>query len=274
MVDTLVPFLGKLTLGPRSCVPTKMFQQPLADVPPPPKNFGPGKERDSSYVTKTHDDGKISYMLSNNGHADLPEPVMKQWDPAKNTMTFFVDNKVVLRATLARINDKWKAAIYEYYGSPSDPTKKTDVYDVDTGQVLVSVSQAANEVWRWEYSSSTKKAYAYKRAPGGNGTVTYKYVAPDMTYPIEMTWVSGNGDNEETHKRTYHPGTNRIIREERETRSSYMVDEYDFDTTHNKNYITKKTQYDKMNRKTAKTTFPRIRDWLDNKPNKLPKYES
>ena len=276
MVEALIPFLGKLSLRPRPYVPTKMFQPSSSSSPnanpPPPANFGPGApgqteiDDDRMYVQETRN-GKIAYLLGG-------EP-MKLWDPNTNTMSFVVNGTLKIKCTLDWINNQWTPAIYEYFGTPTDPTtgKRAEVYDVNTGALLLTIDSVPGENWVWKYSPIEKKTFLHKHVMEGRTKKTVKFDASDLYNPLTKTWVSGNGEKAMIHTLHYHPGTNRKDREERETNASVMTDVYAYDIRNNKDYITHITHFDKKMRRYEKTTYKTVRNWFADKPNKPPDYE-
>lgn len=273
MVDALIPYLGKLSLRARPCVPTKMFQSsslssPNAN-PPPPVDFGPGVpgdieiDEDDSYTKETRN-GKITYLMNGD--------VMKQWDPMKNTMSFYLEGKLTIKCTLDWINNQWTPALYEFYGAETDPNKKSvQVYDVNTGVLLVEMDSVPGENWVWRYSPKEKKTFLYKDVVEKRTTKTVKFEASDLDNPLQKTWISGN-KKETIHTIKYHPGTKRKYREERETPASIMTDLYKHDSTHNKDYITHSSKFDRKMNKQMEWIEKEVINWFDDNPNKAPEY--
>ncbi|MBG11394.1 MAG: hypothetical protein CMD92_09580 [Gammaproteobacteria bacterium] len=281
MVDALLPFLGKLSLRTRPCVPTKMYQQPNDDTTlSPPVNFGPslpGVDRtdtDDIYVQKTLENGKINYL-----HNDV---LVKQWNPASMTMTFFREIEkgryaALVQCTLDRIDNTWKPVLYEWAAWHDEP-KKVDVIDVHTGDLIFTMIQPKNERWTWRYDRDEKKTFVHKRIieGWGNGKIEkeVKCDPNDMENPLEKVWVTGSGEDEEMHTVYYHPGTKRKIKEVRETKASVMTDYYKFDEVHQKEFKYREKMFP-INRDKDVYGWDRkrrVRDWHDAQPNKAPTY--
>lgn len=283
MVDALLPFLGNLSLRPRPCVPTKMYQQPDDGTTfPPPVNFGPsvpGEDRsdpDNDYVQKKLEDGKINYL-----HSDV---LVKQWNPTSTTMTFFLQNEkgryeVLAKCTLDRIANTWKPALYEWPARGGAP-KKVEVLDVNTGALLLAMSEPEDAKWTWRYDRDEKKTFVRKRITEGwgNGRAEkeIKCDPNDMDNPLEKVWVSGSGESEEMHTVYYHPGTKRRIKEVRQTKASVMTTYYKFDEQHQKEYKDRETMFP-INRGDSNVYAwdrkRRVRDWHDDQPSKAPTYD-
>lgn len=281
MVDALLPFLGKLSLRPRPCVPTKMYQQPgdRTTSPPPPVDFGPylpGIDRidkDEGYTQVTLEDGRINYLVG--------DDVFKQWSPASMTMTFFTQNregqsKVVVKCTLDRIDNTWRPVLYEWAARKRYP-KEVQVLDAYTGALVFQTAVPADARWTWRYDRNEKKTFVYRIVTEKTGGLEkeLKCDPNDMDNPLEKVWVSGEGDKEEMHKIFYHPGTKRRIKEERQTQASIITHYYKFNEEHQKEWRYRETVHPTKNDRNVYATDKTrtVKDWHDDDPRKPPTYE-
>ena len=265
MVDALLPSLAGLTLHGPECVPTEMKRAFEGDSggtkqrqkTDRPMDWGPDArpDPDGGYAITVDDKNRTVFSWQGSR--------AKEWDSSKWTMTYYnaLTGEVMAVVSFKRDGDGSWRRVREYdvrrnVTESYDPAtgRLTQVRRPDLNQREVITYHKGNQFTE-VINTKTLEKVTYNQA--GQAVRRVEQVGPNEEHTTDYKYVNG---------------AKRIDKVVRETAASIMTDHYNYDPSHQKDYIERTETYNKAKGTFYKTQYPTVSDWHDEDVTKPPEY--